>query len=554
MFLFWGIFIFFLSLFFFICSLKFLMSMVIYLVEYTLVGMGGLEIKVFLLFDWMGFMFAAVVMFISSMVIVFSNDYMGSDKYKKYFLYGVLLFVGSMIFMIFGLNLLVILLGWDGLGLTSYCLVIYYQNSKSDCAGMITVLSNRVGDVLILLSIVMLINFGHLDLINLGKLMILPGFFLIIASMTKSAQIPFSAWLPAAMAAPTPVSSLVHSSTLVTAGVYLLIRLNNLFQVNFFSKYLLFFSLLTIIMAGMGAVLEMDLKKIIALSTLGQIGLMMLVLSVGMMNLSFFHLLTHAVFKAMLFLCAGIMIHNNMGNQDIRTMGLFFQINPLISGAFGLSSMALFGFPFLSGFYSKDLLLEYFYLMENSVFVLFLLVIATVLTCVYSLRLMYYVVWSGLLSKPVVVVSFSMFMGIPVVIMGFSVIFLGSCFMWIIFPEPNFFFLKFNLKCLNLWILLISFWLFFLCYFNSSGFEGKFIFAEFFSSLWFLSMVTSFFPLKTYKLSFKYSISELKWMEELGPIGLMKMNSSLSMIVQWLQYNNIFSFLLFMISFFVIFN
>nr|AIZ58436.1 NADH dehydrogenase subunit 5 [Argas africolumbae] len=554
MFLFWGMIILFLSFLFFICSLKFLMGMMIFLLEYTLVGLGGLEIKLFLLFDWMSLMFAAVVMFISSMVIIFSNDYMENDKFKNYFLYGVLLFVGSMIFMIFGLNLLVILLGWDGLGLTSYCLVIYYQNSKSDCAGMITVLSNRVGDVLILLSIVMLINFGHLDLISMGSMIMLPGFFLIVASMTKSAQIPFSAWLPAAMAAPTPVSSLVHSSTLVTAGVYLLIRLSNLFQFNFFSKYLLYFSLLTVIMAGLGAMLEMDLKKIIALSTLGQIGLMMVVLSVGMVSLSFFHLLTHAVFKAMLFLCAGMMIHNNMGGQDIRTMGLYFQVNPLISGAFGLSSMALFGFPFLSGFYSKDLLLEYFYLMEDSFFVLFLLIIATVLTCVYSLRLMYYVVWSGLLWKPVIIVAFSKFMGIPIMIMGFVVIFFGSCLMWIIFPEPKIFFLNFNLKCLNLYILLFSFWMFSLCYFNSSGFEGKIIFSEFLSSLWFLSMMTSFFPMKMFSVSYKFSISELSWMEEMGPSGLLSVNSKLSSIIYWFQYNNIFSFLLFMVSFFIIFS
>nr|AIZ58488.1 NADH dehydrogenase subunit 5 [Argas walkerae] len=544
MFLFWGLLLMMISLLSFVFSLFFLMNMMTLMVEYVFVGMSGIEVKLFFFFDWMSLMFLSVVLFISSMVVLYSEDYMSGDYFSMYFLYGVLLFVGSMGLMIFSLNLLMILLGWDGLGLTSYCLVIYYQSSKSDSAGMITVLSNRVGDVMILLSIMLVLNFYSLDLMSFSKMLWLPCLFLIVAGMTKSAQIPFSAWLPAAMAAPTPVSSLVHSSTLVTAGVYLLIRLNLLFNYFFFSKFLLFISLMTVIMAGIGAMLEMDLKKIIALSTLSQIGLMMLVLSVGLSELSFFHLLTHAIFKAMLFLCAGVMIHNNLGSQDIRFMGLYYKLSPVISGSFGLSSLALFGFPFLSGFYSKDLLLEYIYLSEKSVMVFFLIIMATVLTCMYSFRLLYYVVWKGLLSGSMTVMNLSFYMSVPIFFMGVVVIFFGSMMMWIIFPEPIFLLLSFNMKLLNLYILGFSIWCFYV-FFDKKKMLGGMKFMNFNSSLWFLSSLSSYFPMKIMKKGVMYNEMELSWMEELGPNGLFKMNVSISKIIQWFQLNSVFAFFLF---------
>nr|UYB77983.1 NADH dehydrogenase subunit 5 [Argas sp. San Antonio ARK-2022a] len=548
MFLFWGLLLLMGSVMSFMFSLFFLMNMMTFLLEYVFWSFGSIELKIFFFFDWMSLMFLSVVLFISGMVIYYSEDYMSGDIFKVYFLYGVLLFVGSMGLMIFSMNLLMILMGWDGLGLTSYCLVIYYQSSKSDSAGMMTVLSNRVGDVMILLSIVMMLNFYTLDLMSLKSVLWLMGVFLIVAGMTKSAQIPFSAWLPAAMAAPTPVSSLVHSSTLVTAGVYLLIRLNLMFECFFFSKFLLFISLMTVIMAGVGAMLEMDLKKIIALSTLSQIGLMMLVLSLGLSDLSFFHLLTHAIFKAMLFLCAGVMIHNNLGSQDIRLMGLYYKLNPVISGSFGLSSLALFGFPFLSGFYSKDLLLEYIYMSEKSFFMVFLIILATIFTCLYSFRLLYYVIWKGLFSNCTVILGMSFLMSFPIFIMGVVVVFFGSMMMWIIFPEPVFVILSLDVKLLNFFILIFSVCCFF-SFFSTKKMLGKMKFMNFFSSLWFLSSLSSYFPMKVYNNSVMYGGMEMSWMEEVGPSGLYKMNMGFTKIIQWFQMNSVFSFFLFIFLF-----
>lgn len=326
------------------------------------------------------------------MVIIYRDRYIRGDTGKVYFCYIVLLFVLSILLLIMSPNIIMIMLGWDGLGLVSYCLVIYYQRRNSFNSGIITVLRNRVGDVTILISVVFLVNYGSIDIVKVKEILKITGIFILISGITKRAQIPFSAWLPAAMAAPTPVSSLVHSSTLVTAGIYLLIRFNSLFGYKFYSDFLLILSRITLFIAGVGANLEIDFKKIIAFSTLSQLGLIMLILSLGKVELAFFHLLLHALFKSILFLCAGLVIHNLRGIQDIRYLGRFFCFRPLIRGCIGLSRLSLFGFPFVGGFYSKDLILEFIYINIDNIIILFLVISRTVLTLIYCIRILYYLI------------------------------------------------------------------------------------------------------------------------------------------------------------------
>jgi NADH-ubiquinone oxidoreductase chain 5 len=220
--------------------------------------------------------------------------------------------------------------------------------------------------------------------------MTLIGALVVLAAITKSAQIPFSAWLPAAIAAPTPVSALVHSSTLVTAGVYLLIRFSPLIEGSTATRVLLLISGLTIFMAGLGANFEFDLKKIIALSTLSQLGLMIRILSIGFYKLAYFHLLTHALFKALLFMCAGAVIHNIKDSQDIRNIGRLVGQIPYTAACLNVANLALCGIPFLAGFYSKDLILEMASLSYLNSFSFFLFFFSTGLTICYSLRLVYY--------------------------------------------------------------------------------------------------------------------------------------------------------------------
>lgn len=208
-----------------------------------------------------------------------------------------------------------------------------------------------------------------------------------------------------AIAAPTPVSALVHSSTLVTAGVYLIIRFHEFLILSELVNILFFLSILTIFMSGLMAVVENDLKKIIALSTLRQLGLMIIILRFGFKFIAFFHLLTHAIFKSLLFICAGIIIHLILGNQDIRLFGGLRGIMPFMSISFIISNLALCGFPFLAGFYSKDLIIEIIYFYKVNIFILFLIILSLMLTVVYTVRLFYYLFFNNLKINRFIIIS-----------------------------------------------------------------------------------------------------------------------------------------------------
>ena len=262
---------------------------------------------------------------------------------------------------------------------------------------MITALINRLGDAFLLISIALLLNQGHwLNLFSTpSSLSSCTILCLTLAAMTKRAQIPFSRWLPAAIAAPTPVSALVHSSTLVTAGVFLLYRFYPFLSTNpLFRPALLFIAALTILIAGLSAIVESDLKKIIALSTLRQLGVILSTLGLGLQTLTFFHLITHALFKALLFVCAGSIIHHFSHSQDLRTLSNSSRQTPISSSAILIASLALAGSPFLSGFYSKDLILEILIFNPINILIFFVFALATLLTAAYSSLLALALLWS----------------------------------------------------------------------------------------------------------------------------------------------------------------
>jgi len=266
------------------------------IIEFEILRINSCIIVITLLLDWMSLLFISFVLYISSIVIYYRKDYIFGDINLNRFIILVSIFVLSIILLIISPNLIRILLGWDGLGLVSYCLVIYYQNVKSYNAVIITALTNRIGDVALLISIAWILNYGswnyifYIEFIKNDLYIRYISYLVVLAAITKRAQIPFSSWLPAAIAAPTPVSSLVHSSTLVTAGVYLLIRFNLSLSLNLI-MLLLFIGRITIFIAGLGANFEFDLKKIIALSTLSQLGLIIRILALGEYNLAFFSLI-----------------------------------------------------------------------------------------------------------------------------------------------------------------------------------------------------------------------------------------------------------------------
>nr|UPX88428.1 NADH dehydrogenase subunit 5 [Exorista larvarum] len=451
------------SLISFFFGIYFIMNDYMIFIEWEVVSLNSMSIVMTLLLDWMSLIFMSFVLMISSLVIFYSKEYMEMDYKINRFIMLILMFVSSMMLLIISPNLISILLGWDGLGLISYCLVIYFQNVKSYNAGMLTALSNRIGDVALLLAIAWMLNYGswnyifYLEFMKSEFEMMIIGSLIMLAAMTKSAQIPFSSWLPAAMAAPTPVSALVHSSTLVTAGVYLLIRFNIVLSSSWMGNLLLLLASLTMFMSGLGANYEFDLKKIIALSTLSQLGLMMSILSMGYYKLAFFHLLTHALFKALLFMCAGAIIHNMNNNQDIRFMGSLSLMMPLTSSCFNVANLALCGMPFLAGFYSKDLILEMVSLSYMNFFSFFLFFFSTGLTVCYSFRLVYYSMTGDLnffslnmLNDESWIMLNSMLGLLILSIFG------GSMLNWLIFSTPVVIILPIYLKLLTLFVCLVG--------------------------------------------------------------------------------------------------
>jgi NADH-ubiquinone oxidoreductase chain 5 len=327
------------------------------------------------------------VCLIRGRVVYYCNYYIDGEKNLKRFLYILLIFVGSILILIVRVNLFRIIIGWDGLGLTSYLLVIYYQNESSFNAGILTVMRNRVGDALLLIGIGLFVSEGRwrYGLLNNTRYILI--FLIIVGAITKRAQLPFRAWLPAAIAAPTPVSSLVHSSTLVTAGVYLIIRFYHLVRIT--GKCFLFLvGAMTIIMAGFSARFETDSKKVIAFSTLRQLGVIFIAIGLGMKIVALFHLVRHAFFKARLFIGAGVVIHSLRSQQDIRVGRNFMRV-PALGGVFGLTNIALCGGPYLTGFYSKDEIIENYFVRREGGFIWLVGLVRVGLTIGYRSRLIY---------------------------------------------------------------------------------------------------------------------------------------------------------------------
>ena len=479
-----------------------------------------------LVLDPISLSFRGVVCLISGCVIIFSSSYMSHDPFIKRFTWLVMLFVLSINILIFIPRLPALLLGWDGLGIVSFALVIYYQNVKSLGAGMLTVLANRVGDVMILTSIGLLVLQGHwtVTLMIDFHLRAWAGLTIMIAAITKRAQIPFSAWLPAAIAAPTPVSALVHSSTLVTAGVFLLIRFYPfLSSCSFFKPALLLISVSTLLLAGIGANYENDLKKIIALSTLSQLGVIMISLGIGMPYLALFHLYTHALFKALLFLCAGAIIHNRSNWQDIRTMGIIFSQAPLTTRCMNVANLSLCGAPFLRGFYSKDLILEVSLFNPTRFIMVLLIFIATGMTAAYSLRLSFCSLWGAPKGNPyhakaerdLYINSSTITLRLAAVVAGF---FLQTVFLDF---NPTPFILPSLYKGLTIFVILVGFFtariLWDLRYSPKKTSKTGF----FFTTMWFLALISAQ-PLS--QASLKLGTRLLKsidqgWLEVLGGQG-----------------------------------
>ncbi len=371
---------------------------------YTWASIGGSSFDIAFYFDRLSAVMTLIVTGVGSLIHVYSTGYMKDDaSYARYFAY-LNLFLFFMLLLVLGRSLLVTFVGWEGVGLASYLLIgFWFEDPAKAAAGKKAFITNRIGDAGFLLGMFLLYHtLGTLDMDRVNDAFNAPvmpvvsaslvGVLLFIGAMGKSAQIPLHVWLPDAMAGPTPVSALIHAATMVTAGVYLVARLNGVYaHAPEASQLIAVIGASTAFFAATVAIVQTDIKKVLAYSTLSQLGFMFVALGVGAYGVAVFHLYTHAFFKACLFLGAGSVIHAMSGEQDIRKMGGLARKIPVTFVTFAVATAAIAGIPPLAGFFSKDEILWFSFASETGGSTLLWLTMSftALMTSFYMFRLLW---------------------------------------------------------------------------------------------------------------------------------------------------------------------
>jgi NADH-quinone oxidoreductase subunit L len=367
---------------------------------YTFFNLDGIIFKAAFTLDRLSIWMTLIITGIGTLIHLYSISYMDHDPNAAKFFSFLNFFVFNMLLLVLGANFLMLFFGWEGVGLCSYLLIgFWYQNASYGKAARKAFIMNRIGDLGLLLGMFLIIkNYGSLEYSDVlpaiaqgngGSVLLTSiAILLFIGAMGKSAQIPLFTWLPDAMAGPTPVSALIHAATMVTAGIYLVIRCEALYALApIANELILWIGLATALIGALIGLRQNDIKKVLAYSTVSQLGFMFVALGVGAYTTALFHVTTHAFFKALLFLGAGSVIHGVHERQDITQMGGLKKIMPLTYITFLIGTLAISGFPLLSGFFSKDEILANVF--HHNIVAYIVLVIAALLTATYMFRLLF---------------------------------------------------------------------------------------------------------------------------------------------------------------------
>ena len=382
---------------------------------YEWMEIGGVKMEIGFLIDSITAMMMCVVTFVSLMVHIYTIGYMAEDEgYNRFFSY-ISLFTFSMLMLVMSNNLLQLFFGWEAVGLVSYLLIgFYFKKPTATFANMKAFLVNRVGDFGFIIGIGLI--YAYTGTFNYSEifaklpelqatmlpgtgwlLLTVTGICLFIGAMGKSAQFPLHAWLPDSMEGPTPISALIHAATMVTAGIFMVSRMSPLYELSDTAlNFILVIGAITALFMGILGIIQNDIKRVIAYSTLSQLGYMTVALGASAYSVAVFHLMTHAFFKALLFLGAGSVIMGMHHNQDIRWMGGVRKYMPITWITFLLGNLALIGTPFFSGFYSKDAIIEAVHAstLPGAGFAYFAVLAGVFITAFYSFRL-YWIVFHG---------------------------------------------------------------------------------------------------------------------------------------------------------------
>lgn len=502
---------------------------------YNWINIGNLNIPLAIIEDKYTSPMVFLITTITFIVITYSSWYMKEDPHKNRFLTLLLMFAVTMLILVSSSNLFFLFVGWEGVGVLSFLLInFWYYSNNSNKSALKAILYNKIGDIGIIIGMsIILLTFGNLNISTLSFISCNPDslftillFSLLLGAIAKSAQIFLHPWLGDAMAGPTPVSALLHAATMVTAGVFLLFRLEGLIgESELIKRIIIFIGLFTIIFGGLSSINQNDIKKLIAYSTCSQLGYMFLTNGLLLPELGLFHLITHGFFKALLFLTAGIIIHNFHHEQDLRKFGGFIFSFPISYLFFLIGSLSILSFPFLSGFFSKEAILESSLAPQFPSFIYLLMVIGAIFTSIYSFKLIFFTFFSKpnhslLLSPSVHELPSSLTLLL-------SLLLLGSIFLGFFLKDFFFFnnldteFLPNYIKLIPLILSIMGIGIAFIVlnpwkyYFLLTIFNRRFFFDSIFNSILALPLLSS-----AYLFSFK--LIDRGLLEYFGPVGLFR--------------------------------